>query len=70
MIRYGVESPSQVTVRVRNTLGETVETVDAGMRETGSHELLLDVTSLDSGVYVVEVNAGEGREIMKLVVAK
>ncbi len=74
-IPFTLESTSRVTMRVYNLRGQLVRHVGSSLfggsyYTAGSHELELDGSRLASGVYVVEIQAGELREVRKVVLLR
>lgn len=57
VIRYGLPSASDVTVRVYNALGQEVRTEFAGHKSAGVHEFNFDAGDLSSGMYIYRVEA-------------
>ena len=57
---------SRVKVVVRNVAGQIVMTSDLGTVSTGNHQHILDVNHMESGTYLVEVQAGQHRQTVIL----
>lgn len=56
-LRFVLDDRSHVRVEVLNTLGQVVETRDAGMVEPGEKRVRLDASALPSGLYLYRVEA-------------
>jgi hypothetical protein len=74
-IPFTLESTSRVTMRVYNLRGQLIRHVGSSLfggtyYSAGRHELELDGSRLASGVYVVEIQAGELREARKVVLLR
>lgn len=59
MIRYGLPSASEVTIRVFNMLGQEVRTIAEGHKTAGVHEVVFEAAALSSGLYLYRVEAGD-----------
>ena len=57
---------SRVKVVVRNVAGQIVMTSDLGTVSAGNHQHILDVNHMESGTYLVEVQAGQHRQTVIL----
>jgi hypothetical protein len=62
---FSLDKTSPVTVRVADVTGRTVLTKDLGKVSQGSQKVSLDVSSLKSGVYMIELNSDGRRAISK-----
>ena len=70
-IRYTLGARTNVTMRVYNTVGQLVETVlDGTPQAPGVYTLHFDASGYASGVYFYELEAGDYREMRRLVVLK
>lgn len=69
-IRYSVEGPEWVELRVFDILGREVSTLVNGRKETGSYEAIWDASGFPSGVYLYRLQAGGMVESRRMVVAK
>ncbi|HKR06644.1 MAG TPA: T9SS type A sorting domain-containing protein [Bacteroidia bacterium] len=66
LISVSVSSSSVIEVNVINFLGQTTRTKSFNKLTPGSHTLKMNVNGLPSGMYIVELNDGEQRKVMKL----
>ncbi len=65
-----LDAPRQATVRLADVLGRTVATVWDGPLAAGTHRLGVDASGLAPGVYLAVVEAGGGRMVRLLTVAR
>jgi hypothetical protein len=69
-IRFSVNGPCHVTVRVFDSRGRLVQTLFQGFKYTGTYELTFMPRNAASGVYTAVVQAGEKRRVQKMVLQK
>jgi subtilisin-like proprotein convertase family protein len=69
-IRFDLPKTSKVKLVVFDILGREVTSLIDGVLEIGSHEVIVDGSTLTSGVYFYEIIAGDYREIKKMVLLK
>ncbi len=69
-ISFSLDQATDVRLRVYNSLGQEVVRLVDGMRAAGSHEELLDGSSLPAGVYFYTLDADRGRETRSMVVVR
>jgi len=67
-MEYGVGSNSEINIY--NTQGALVETLYNGYLEAGHHEFNWNASNMQSGVYIVKMNAGNTVSTQKLVLMK
>lgn len=67
-ISYNVKSSSNVTASVMDIAGRIIMTKDFGTSAVGTQTFSLDVSSLNSGVYMLEINADNNRATSKFTV--
>ncbi|MFU8859222.1 MAG: dockerin type I domain-containing protein [Cyclonatronaceae bacterium] len=72
MIRFDLPERAHISLRLYDTAGHLLATVADGFREAGRHELYLDASrmTLGSGVYLLVLQKGEQREVIKLTLIK
>lgn len=70
IIRFGLPSPSQVSVKVYNLLGQEVATLFEGRKNAGVYELPFDAVNLSAGIYLYRIEAGEFVSIRRMVLGK
>lgn len=54
-ITYNMDNPSLVRIELLNTLGQVVEIVFDGYRESGSHAVPVNLSTMTSGIYSVRM---------------
>lgn len=69
-ISYSIKEAGNVTVKIYDILGNTVEKLVDEYKPAGSYEVNFNGSSLSSGVYFYEINAGAFRSIKKMVLMK
>jgi len=69
-IRFALPEAASVRLALYNAVGQEVLTLVQGVREAGLHEIVLDGSSLASGVYVYRLEAGRFADQKKLVLVK
>jgi hypothetical protein len=69
-IRYRISEPSQIVLKVLNTLGQEVAILVNGMSAAGEHEVRFDATGLPSGIYFSVLQAGKERRVARLQLLK
>ncbi len=67
---YALASPSLVTLKVFNILGEEIATLVNGFQEVGSYNISFDAAKLASGVYFYRLTAGEYSATKKMLLMK
>jgi len=70
VISYQLAANSFVTVRVYDELGREVARLVNGEENAGSHSVRWNAGNLSSGVYIYEINAGNFRDVKKMVLMK
>jgi hypothetical protein len=69
-IKYGLKDASPVSFRIYNTRGQLVQSVDHGVRNPGTYDLIWDATGLPTGVYLIQMQAGKTISNRKAVLSK
>jgi len=66
-LAYRMGNPGRVELTVYDTHGRAVALFDEGLREAGTHGLILDASSLSAGVYSVVLKAADsgGRAVIR-----
>ncbi len=67
---FETKTTADVKVEVLNLIGQTVKTINFGNTAAGSYELPMDLTSLNPGVYMISITAGNSTTTQKLVIAE
>jgi hypothetical protein len=69
-IRYQMPDARNVNLRVYDTAGRLVNTLVNGWREAGTHEVTFEGSALASGMYFVQMQAGEYAGVQKMMLLK
>lgn len=69
-IRYNIEKPGMVSLKVYNVLGQEIEKLVDEFQFRGTYEADFNSKNLSSGVYLYRLQAGEHVETKKMVVGK
>jgi mannan endo-1,4-beta-mannosidase len=72
IIKYSLMKDEHIKIELFNYLGESVQIIDEGMKEAGTHTLFLsfDNNLLSSGIYFYRLQAGSFVETKKMVLMK
>ncbi|MFZ5517475.1 MAG: cellulase family glycosylhydrolase [Candidatus Zhuqueibacterota bacterium] len=69
-VRYSVASDSHVTLSILNLLGQRVCTLVDDWRAAGEYQVQFDAAAFAAGMYVYRLDAGELRQIRKMIILK
>jgi len=69
-IKFALPVDSKVKINVYNSLGQLVETLVDNKMESGYHEVNFNASSLASGVYLYQLQAGEYVSVKKMLLIK
>lgn len=67
-LTFNLKNTVDVTITVNNLLGQNVETITANEAVAGSHNVTLNTENLPSGIYLVNIQAGNQTNTLKMVV--
>jgi hypothetical protein len=70
LIKYALPKAGNVKINVFDVLGREVSTIVNEYKEAGYYNIQFDGSSLPSGVYIYKINAGNFRDIKKMVLVK
>lgn len=70
LIRYEIPSPSFVTIKIYDALGNLVENLVNEEQSAGAYEAVFDASKLSSGVYFYTLQAGSVIRTNKMVLAR
>ncbi len=70
VIGYQLPAQSDVTLEVFDMLGRRVALLENGLRSAGRHEVSFDASSLNSGIYIYRIQAGEFVQTRKMMLVK
>jgi hypothetical protein len=65
-INFSLPQPADVTISVYNTRGQLVDVIQTGYMSAGYYTATWTPDNLPSGIYFVELRAGEQRDVMKV----
>ncbi|MBM3325130.1 MAG: T9SS type A sorting domain-containing protein [Calditrichaeota bacterium] len=69
-LSFALPQSSEVTLRVYNSLGQTVDVLYLGILPPGWHQRRWDASRFPSGLYIAELTAGGNRATQKLLLIK
>jgi len=69
-ISFSLPEARQVALKIYNLIGEEVATLVNETRERGNYTVTFDASRLTSGVYFSVLQAGEVRQVRRLVLMK
>lgn len=74
-ITYSLETTADVSLRIYNSLGQVVRTLDSGVQQAGFHRVIWDGCDaagnrLSSGVYFYQLSAGDYSHTRKMIMLK
>jgi carboxypeptidase T len=69
-INYTIASDEFVKISVYNVLGELVSVLVNTKQEAGTHAIEFDGTNLASGLYLYKIEAGDFRDVKKMVLVR
>ncbi len=70
VIKYSIPEDNFVTIKLYNILGKEIATLVNDYKATGKYKVLLNGSKLSSGIYIYSIQAGDFREIKKMVLQK
>ena len=69
-IKYSISQPSQVSIKVYNSLGKEIETLINEYKTAGTYEIFFDAGNISSGVYFYRIVSGNYSETNKMILLK
>lgn len=69
-ISYTLPSASEVTINIYDVTGKRIQTLVNSRQSTGSHSMQFDASTLSSGIYFYEIQAGSFRDVKKMSLIK
>lgn len=69
-IEFTLEKAEYVNLAVMDITGRKILTPANGMRQAGKHEVELDGSKLENGVYFYRLNAGEYSKTMQMIICR
>jgi hypothetical protein len=65
---YGLKAEVIVSITINDQLGNLVKTVSSGTSAIGEHVVLLDLTGMTTGGYLVRIQAGSDVQSLRLII--
>ena len=69
-IKFSIQKPGLVTLKIYNVLGQEVMTLVNQQLNAGSYNYTFDASRLSSGVYIYTISAGNFFQTKKMVLMK
>ena len=69
-IRYGLNQNANIQVLIYDIKGRVITTLIDGFQTTGYHSIIWDASKFSSGIYFLNMSAGEIAETKKMVLIK
>lgn len=70
VISYQLAEPSFIVLKVFNSLGKEIVTLERGFKNAGQHEISFNASGLPSGMYVYQLEAAGNRKSGKMLLVK
>jgi hypothetical protein len=67
-VRFNLDAPSKVTIDIFDITGKSVRRIDAGQRAAGVNTIEIQQDGMNSGIYILRMNAGNNSGITKISV--
>jgi WD40 repeat protein len=68
-LKFSLDAPQPTTINVLDLLGNNLKTIEDKMLEQGEHIFTIDLTNFSSGVYYLQVRAGNRLFNEKIVIS-
>lgn len=66
-VTFSLEKSQNVNVSLVNMMGQTIQSNDI-QAETGNNLVMIDTKNIQSGVYLIQVNAGNAQQVKRLII--
>ncbi|MEO6902595.1 MAG: S8/S53 family peptidase [Bacteroidia bacterium] len=70
IIEFNLPAKAQAELSIYNTVGQKVMTVLNSQLNAGDHQVNLDVSNFNNGLYFYELTTGNNKAVMKMVIQK
>jgi hypothetical protein len=70
IIEFNLPAKTQAELSIYNTVGQKVMTILNSQLNAGNHQVNVDVTNFNNGLYFYELNTGNNNAVMKMVIQK
>ena len=67
-MKLSLAQAADVTVNVYSILGQHVQEATSGMLHAGNHQLVIDASRLNKGIYFISVKVGDQVQTRKMIV--
>lgn len=67
-VNFKLNNSSKVKITITNLVGQTVQTKNYGTLNTGSHNLIINTSNFNNGIYFISLEAGNKKVTRKIVV--
>jgi hypothetical protein len=67
-LRFNLDAPSEVSIDIFDITGKSVRRIDAGQRLAGVNTITIQQEDLNTGIYILRMNAGTNSGITKISV--
>ena len=68
VLNYSLATSSKVVMNIFDMNGRLVSSLDKGMQSSGSHSQIIDLRSMEKGVYMIQVVTNGAVKTAKLIV--
>lgn len=68
LLKYELIHSSDVSIKLFAINGAEISSLFSGFKTVGSHELKLNLESLQSGIYFIQINFGDKKSIQKIII--
>jgi hypothetical protein len=69
-ISYSLSQSARVSIRITDITGKTLRILEQGSRPAGEHNVTIDNSGLDAGIYFYTLQAGETRITKRMMVTR
>jgi hypothetical protein len=69
-IVFALPKASDISLRIYDITGKLVQVLAEGRQEAGRYEVDFDASDLSSGIYLYSLQAGDYREVKRMILMK
>lgn len=69
-IEFSTEEAATTTISILNALGQVIKRTELGKLPAGSHNVFMDMSNLNAGIYMINVVSGDVSGTKKVILAK
>ncbi len=70
VIDFAITEATLIELKIVNILGEEIKIISSEKLQAGTHRFVVDVSSLNSGLYYYQLKTGDKKQIQKLIITK